>query len=105
MVDSEYCRKWAIFTLSVIPNRISAKILNSGVSSLPALGTMVFSGDKSALKSATKFGNKLRIVLSKFLLNSAKSSSVFSEDLRKETTLLISSLFAILRALFLKLSI
>ena len=87
MVDSEYCKKWAIFTLSVIPNRISAKILNSGVSSLPVPGIMAFSGfknynarvngtfkkgrltvsEKSALKSATKFGNKLRIALSKLL--------------------------------------
>ena len=67
MVDSEYCKKWAIFTLSVIPNRISAKILNSGVSSLPVPGIMAFSGDKSVLKSATKFGNKLRIYVLYFI--------------------------------------
>ena len=67
MVDKEYCRKCAIFTLSVIPSRISAKIRNSGVKSLPGPGIIAFSGKSNALKSSTKLGKRFKIALSKLL--------------------------------------
>ena len=57
MVDNEYRKKCDILTLSEIPNRIKAKILNSVFSNSPDLSCIYSLSTSKALNSSTNVGN------------------------------------------------